>query len=68
MKALNWIAKISAGIGVLLILLAGISTIIYPTTIFGGFEHRVNYFHAANSFFLITIIVLIYLNKSETKK
>jgi hypothetical protein len=66
MKELNWIAWISAGIGVLLILLAGISSFIDSKIL--GIVHRVNYFHAANSFFLITIALFIFLYRCECKK
>jgi hypothetical protein len=66
MKTLNWIAWLSAGIGVLLILFAGISSFTESNIL--GFEHRVNYFHAANSFFLITIALFIFLLRNESKK
>jgi hypothetical protein len=66
MKKLNWIAWISAGIGVLLILLAGI-TLLTESKIL-GIEHSVSCFHAANSFFLITIALFIFLYRCECKK
>jgi len=66
MKALNLIAWASTGIGILLILLAGISTFT-GSNIF-GFEHRINYFNAANSFFLFTIIIFMYIKRCDSKK
>jgi hypothetical protein len=66
MKALNWIAWISAGIGVLCILLAGISQ--FTGSFILGIVHRVNYFDVANIFFLITIALFIFLYRCECKK
>jgi hypothetical protein len=66
MKTLNWIGWISAGIGVIIVFLAVIS-ILVGKNIF-GFGHVVNYFHAANSFFLITIALFIVVYRCENKK
>ncbi len=66
MKALNWIGWISAGIGTIIILLAAIS-IIAGKNVF-GFSHVVNYFHAANSFFLLTIALFIVVNRCECNR
>jgi hypothetical protein len=66
MKVLNWIAWISAGIGVLLILLAGISTL--TKSVLLGVVHTVNYFHAANSFFLLAIALFVFLYRCECNK
>jgi hypothetical protein len=66
MKTLNWIGWISAGIGVIIVFLAVIS-ILVGKNIF-GFGHVVNYFHAANSFFLITIVLFIVVYRCENKK
>jgi hypothetical protein len=65
MKALNWIAWISAGIGVVLLILAGVSLIEGRAIIV---ENTINYFHAANTFFLITIALFIFLYRCECKK
>jgi hypothetical protein len=65
MKTLNLIAWISAVIGVLLLLLAPISLIVHNTLI--G-SHIINFFHAANSFFLLTIILFLGMNRIEIKK
>ncbi|HUX94148.1 MAG TPA: hypothetical protein VMV47_00335 [Bacteroidales bacterium] len=65
MKALNWIAWISAGTGLLLVLLGLIQLLfgrIRPET------QIINYFHAANSFFLITIALFVYLFRCQCKK
>ena len=67
MKALNWIAWISAGIGVVIILLGLISGLIgwsgLPIV-----EHRVNFFLIADSFFLITIALFVFLFRCQCKK
>jgi ABC-type nickel/cobalt efflux system permease component RcnA len=65
MKALNWIAWISSGIGVVLLILAGVSLIEGRAIIV---ENTINYFHAANTFFLITIALFIFLYRCENKK
>jgi hypothetical protein len=65
MKALKWSAWISGGIGVVLLLLAAISIIfrIHPMG-----NQIASYFHAANSFFLLTIALFIFLYKCDCKK
>jgi hypothetical protein len=65
MKALNLIAWISLGIGVVFVLMGVIQSI------FGQFlrgNHLINYFIAGDSFFLITIALFIYLYRCEYKK
>lgn len=66
MKTLNWIGWISFGIGVLIILFAGIS-LLTEKNLF-GFVHVVNYFQTANSFFLVTISLFIFVYRCECKK
>jgi hypothetical protein len=65
MKPLNWIAWISSGIGLILVIL-GIISILFgrlrPQT------ESVSFFHAANSFFLMTIALFVYLIKCQGKK
>jgi len=65
MKALNWIAWISAGIGVVFVILGLIQVVfgrLRPST------EIINYFHAANSFFLLTIALFVSLIKCQCKK
>jgi len=66
MKILNWIAWISGGIGVLLMLLGFISAI------FGRFINpnleSISFFHAANSFFLVTVALFVFLYRCQCKK
>lgn len=66
MKSLNWIGWISFGIGVLILLLAGIS-LLTGMNLF-GFVHVVNYFHAASTFFLLAIALFIVVYRCECKK
>jgi uncharacterized membrane protein len=64
-KVLNWIEWISAVIGVVLILLGFISIVfgrIRPNT------ESVNYFHAANSFFLLAIVLFLFIHLGQFKK
>jgi hypothetical protein len=65
MKALNWIAWISGGIGVLFVL-AGLIQVAFRMRFVGGTE-IINYFHAANSFFLITIALFVYIYRCQCK-
>ncbi|HZL76626.1 MAG TPA: hypothetical protein VFB97_02885 [Bacteroidales bacterium] len=66
MKALNLIGWCSLAIGVLIILFAAIS-LLTGSNIF-GFGHLINYFLAADSFFLVTIALFIVVNRCECNK
>jgi hypothetical protein len=66
MKTLNWVGLISGGIGAIIILLAVIS-LVTGKNIF-GFGHVVNYFQAANSFFLMAITLFIVVYRCDCKK
>jgi hypothetical protein len=65
MKALKWIAYISADIGALFVLI-GLIQLVFGRFIQG--TEIINYFHAANSFFLITIVIFLYIHLSQNKK
>jgi hypothetical protein len=67
MKALNWIAWISSGIGIIIILIGLISGIL-GRSILSGVTHIVNFFLISDSFFLITIALFIFLYRCECKK
>jgi len=66
MKALNLIAWISGGIGVLLVLAGSISFIIKLN--FLHVNSIANVFGVANSFLLITIALFILIHKCDCKK
>ena len=55
LKIIVWISGIIAGILILL----GVLTLILQTHLF-GVKHVINYFHAANSFLLMSICCLLY--------
>jgi len=57
MKIMDILACISGGTGLLIVIIAAISVFI-GRNIF-GFTHLVNYFHAANSFLLIAIVLFL---------
>jgi len=64
-KVLNWVEWISAVVGVVFVLLGLISAI------FGRFRpdtESVNYFHAANSFFLLAIVLFLFIHLGQYKK
>ena len=65
MKALTWIAWISAGTGFLFVLLGLVQLAlgrIRPET------QIINSFHAANSFFLLTIALFVYIYRCKCNK
>lgn len=66
MKTLNLIGWASGGVGVLIILLGAISGLTGKNIL--PIQHVINYFHVANSFFLITIALFIVVNRCECKK
>jgi hypothetical protein len=57
MKTLTWIGWISGGAGVLILLFAAISLV--SGRILFGFNHVVNFFHAASSLFLAAITMFL---------
>jgi|WetSurMetagenome_2_1015567.scaffolds.fasta_scaffold01697_1 hypothetical protein len=66
MKALNIIGWCSLGFGTGILLLAAIS-MVAGSHLF-GFTHLVNYFIAADSFFLITIALFIVTNRCDCNR
>jgi hypothetical protein len=65
MKTLNWIAWISGGIGVVFVILGLIQLLVGRLR--SGTE-IINYFHAGNSFFLITIALFVFIYRCQCKK
>jgi succinate dehydrogenase/fumarate reductase cytochrome b subunit len=65
-KALTWIAWISGVIGALFVLLGFIQVAF--TGRFSAETEIVNYFHAADSFFLLTIALFIFIYRCKCKK
>ena len=66
MKALKWIAYLSTGIGLLLVLLGSISAVFHVRML--QVNYMSSYFIGANSFFLITLIIFLYIYLTENKK
>lgn len=65
MKALKWIAWISGGIGILFVISGLIQSL------FGQWDwgrYIINYFLVADSFFLITIALFIFIYRCDCKK
>jgi len=65
-KFLNWAEWISVGIALLFLLLALIQSTL--TGRFSADTEIVNYFHAANSFFLLAIILFLFIHFGQFKK
>ena len=65
MKTLNWIAWISAAIGIVFVLI-GVIQSVFEQFLPGG--HIINYYLASDSFFLLTIVLFVYQIKCQCKK
>ncbi len=65
-KVLNWVEWISAALGVVLILLGTFSLVlrwnVFPV------NEAYNYFHVANSFFLLAIVLFLATHFGHFKK
>jgi amino acid transporter len=66
LKVLNWCEWISAVFGVVFILL-GLIQGVFSKQFVGGAE-IVNYFHVANSFFLLAIVLFLFIHFGQFKK
>jgi hypothetical protein len=66
MKSISWIGWLSLSGGALIILFAAISLILGRNLF--GFSHIVNFFQAANSFFLAAIAIFIYSYRCKCNK
>jgi hypothetical protein len=64
-KALNWLEWISAVAGGVLLLLALISLIVGHAIAGGSIS---SFFHAANSCFLLTIVLFLFIHLGQFKK
>lgn len=67
MKALKWLAAISAGIGCILILIGVISGVFVGKSILPAVQNFIDFWLMANSFFLFAIMLFIYMLKYEIK-
>ena len=65
LKALNWLEWISAVFGVVFIIL-GIISVLFAE--FKADTFSVNFFHIANSFFLLTIVLFLFIHLGQFKK
>jgi hypothetical protein len=65
LKVLNWIEWISAVIGVVFIILGSIASVFNIHIIA---NKPVNYFLVANSFFLMTIVLFLFIHLGQFKK
>lgn len=68
MKALKWIAWISAGVGAIVLLLGIISGMFLPRPYLGIVTNATTFFIAANSFFLLAIALFIFLYRCQCNK
>ena len=66
MKTLKWFAYISAVIGLLLVALGSVSAVFHIRLL--QVNYMSSYFMGANSFFLITVIIFLYIYLATNKK
>ncbi len=66
MKILKWIAYISAGIGLLLVVLGSVAAVFHLHIL--QIRYLTSYFHGANSFFLIAAVIFLYILVCGNKK
>jgi uncharacterized membrane protein len=68
MKALKWIAWFSLGLGALVVFLGIIAGAFLPRPYLGMITNATTFFTAANSFFLISIALFIFLYRCQCNK
>ena len=66
MKVLKLIAFASAAIGLLLVILGSVSAVFHLHML--QVNYISSYFIGANSFFLITVVIFLYLHLSKNKQ
>ena len=66
MKTLKWIAYIAAVIGLLLVVLGSVSAVFHIRLL--QVNYMSSYFQGANSFFLITVIIFLYIRLEGNKQ
>jgi len=66
MKTLKWVAYISADIGLLLVILGSVSALFHVHIL--QVRNMPSYFQAANSFFLIAVVIFLYILVSRKKE
>ena len=59
MKALKWLAYVSAGIGLLLVILGSIAAVFHVHIL--QVRYMTSYFQGANSFFLLAAVIFLYI-------
>jgi hypothetical protein len=67
MKILNWFGWISAGAGILMIILGVLSGLFLGRSIIPAVQHFVDFWIIADSFFLIAIMLFVINLKSNGK-
>lgn len=65
MKVIKWIAYASSAIGLLMVMLGSVATVFQLQIL--HVRYLTSYFIGANSFFLITIVIFLYLHLCEHK-
>ena len=65
MKALKWLAYITSGIGLLLVIVGSVAAVFHLHIL--QVRYMTSYFQGANSFFLIAIVVFLYILVSRDK-
>jgi hypothetical protein len=66
MKTLKWIAYVSSGIGLLLVILGSVAAVFHLQIL--QVRYLTSYFQGANSFFLIAVVIFLYILVCRHKK
>jgi len=66
MKALKWIAYVSSVIGLLLVIFGSVSAVFHLQIL--QVRYLASYFEGANSFFLLTIVLLLFVHFCKEKQ
>jgi Na+/H+ antiporter NhaC len=67
-KVLNWIEWISGILGCVMVLLGSISILMARSIISRFTTHIEEWFYIANSFFLLTIVLFLFIHFGQHKK
>jgi hypothetical protein len=66
MELIKWVAYISTGIGLLLVILGSVAALFHLHIL--QVRYMTSYFQGANSFFLLSVVIFLYLLVSRNKK
>ena len=66
MKTLKWIAYLTAGVGLMLVIMGSVSAVFHLHMF--QVNYIASYFEAASSFFMLTVVILLYIQFCTNKQ